>query len=194
MEIYKNLLLDNLENEIWRDVVGYEGLYQVSNFGRVKSLKDNKGVAREKLLKTAISNGYKIVMLYRNKTRKTYLVHRLVAQAFIENNNNYPCINHKDECKINNSVENRERCTNKYNSNFGTRNARASKAISKANTNNPKISKQVYQYTKDGELIAVWKSTSECGRNGYNFGHVASCCRGEIKSHKGYIWSYTPLI
>ena len=181
-------------DEVYKDIEGYEGLYQVSNLGNVKSLVNNKGVAREKILKTAISNGYKIVMLYRNKTRKTYLVHRLVAQAFIENNNNYPCINHKDECKINNSVENIEWCTNKYNSNFGTRNARARKAISKANTNNPKISKAVGAF-KNGELVLTFPSTREARRQGFCQFSVSACCRNcYIRDgnnvYRGFEWRY----
>lgn len=123
-------------------------------------------------------------MLYKNKTIKRLSVHRLVAQAFIENPNNYSCVNHKDENNQNNVVSNLEWCTYKYNNNFGTRNARIVKALSK----------QVYQYSKDGELIAVWESTNEAGRNGYNQGSVVSCCNGKLKTHKGYIWSYTPLM
>lgn len=169
--------------EVWKDIEGYEGLYQVSNLGNVKSL-NYQGVSREKILKPFInSDGYKRVMLYKNKTIKRLSVHRLVAQAFIENPNNYSCVNHKDENNQNNVVSNLEWCTYKYNNNFGTRNARIVKALSK----------QVYQYSKDGELIAVWESTNEAGRNGYNQGSVVSCCNGKLKTHKGYIWSYESL-
>lgn len=185
--------------EIFLDVKGYEGLYQVSNLGNVKSLVNNKCVEREKILKPVnIGNGYVRVMLCKNKTNKLYLVHRLVAQAFIENPTNLPCINHIDENKQNNSVENLEWCTHKYNCNFGTRNERAGKAISN-NTNRSKeiskaLSKKVYQYSKDLELISVWKSTQEAQRQGFNSGHISACCNGKLKTHKGYIWSYTPLI
>lgn len=181
--------------EVWKDIEGYEGLYQVSNKGNVKSLKNNKGKYKEKLLKQSKeSNGYLKVTLRKKYKKKTYLVHRLVAKAFIENPNKLPCVNHKDECKTNNVVSNLEWCTYKYNSNYGTH----IKRVSESQINDPNKSKQVYQYTKDGELISVWKSTSECGRNGYNFGNVASCCRNCYKIegnnvYKGYIWSYTPL-
>lgn len=168
--------------EIYKDIEGYEGLYQVSNLGNVKSLKNNK-TKKEKILKPAIRNGYKKVDLRKNKTKKTYSIHRLVAQAFIENPNNYPCINHKDECKTNNVVSNIEWCSYKYNSNYGS----CIKRIAKA------LSKKVYQYSKEGELIAVWESTMECGRNGFKQSSVVSCCNGERKSHKGYIWSYKPI-
>ena len=102
--------------EIWKDIEGYEGLYQVSNLGRVKSLKYNK----ERILKIANgTDGYKIVGLTYNSKRKTFKVHRLVAQAFIPNPNEYPQVNHKDEDKGNNKVDNLEWCDNKYNCNYG---------------------------------------------------------------------------
>lgn len=177
--------------EVYKDIEGYEGLYQVSNLGNVKSLVDNKGVAREKILKPGIvSNGYLQVNLCKNKTIKHFLVHRLVANAFLPNPNNFPIINHKDECKTNNVVSNLEWCTYKYNLEYNN----GQKRRAESRRNDPNRSKQVYQYSKELELITVWESTAECGRNGYNEGHVASCCRGEIKSHKGYIWRYTPLI
>lgn len=175
--------------EIYKDIECYEGLYQVSNLGNVKSLNYNN-TKKENLLKPRITrNGYLQVILCKNKTIKPYSVHRLVANAFIENPNNYPCVNHKDECRTNNVVENLEWCSYKYNCNYGTRNKRMGEKL----INRKDESKLVYQYSKEGELISVWESTSECGRNGYNFGHVADCCRGERKSHKGYIWSYEPI-
>lgn len=199
------------EKEIWKDIEGYEGLYQVSNFGRIKSLKDNHGNTREKILKLwKEKDGYLQVFLCKNGKGKTCTVHRLVANAFIENPNNLPMINHKDENKTNNCVENLEWCDAKYNNNYGTviqrrvantdYKAIAAKIDYKAKVANTdykaiveKTSKQVYQYSLDLKLIKIWESTAECGRNGYNFGHVASCCRGERKTHKGYIWSYEEL-
>ena len=113
-----------------------------------------------------------------------------MAKYFIENPNNYYFVNHKDECKYNNVAENLEWCTHKYNCNYGTRNKRMCEKL----INRKDESKLVYQYSKDGVLISVFNSTNEAKRQGFNQGHVASCCRGERKSHKGYIWSYTPLI
>lgn len=171
--------------EVWKDIEGYEGLYEISNKGNVKSLVNNNGVAREKILKPFIdSYGYEKVRLCKNKTSKIYFVHRLVAQAFIENPNNYPCINHKDECKTNNVVTNLEWCTHKYNLEYN--NGQKRRAESR--------SKKVYQFSKEGELIAVWESTKECQRQCFHQSAVADCCNGKRKSHKGYIWSYTPLI
>lgn len=119
--------------EIYKNINGFEGLYQVSNKGNVKSLVNNKGVAREKVLKPVIGNGYKRVRLFKDKTSKLYAVHRLVANAFLPNPHNYPCVNHKDECRTNNNVENLEWCTYKYNSNYGTCIERSSKKSMKKN-------------------------------------------------------------
>lgn len=193
--------------EVYKDIEGYEGLYQVSNLGNVKSLNYSK-TKKENVLKPGIRNGYLKVDLCKNKTRKTYSVHRLVAQAFIENPNNLPMINHKDECKTNNVVSNLEWCTQKYNSNYGTRNERLGKAISKANTNNPKHSKAVAKSLtnnqkiskavgafKYGELVFTFPSTQEAHRQGYNSGAVVACCRNCFNRpgnnvYKGYEWRY----
>ena len=164
--------------EIWKDIEGYEGKYQVSNFGNVKSL-DYRRTGKEQLLKPMLqTKGYFCVMLC--KPNKIYLIHRIVAKAFIPNPENLPYVNHKDENKHNNHVYNLEWCTQLYNLNYGSRNERIRKSLSK----------KVYQYTLDGKFVKEWKSTKECCRNGFNQGHIASCCRGERKTHKGYIWSY----
>ena len=106
--------------EVWKDIKGYEGLYQISNTGKVKGLKRNK------VLKPILQrSGYYYVDLQ----RKRRLVHRLVAEAFIDNPDNLPEVNHKDENKLNNSVENLEWCDSKYNANYGTRNKRRGKPI-----------------------------------------------------------------
>lgn len=102
--------------EIWKDVEGYDGKYQVSNLGNIKT-KDYRGKGIERILKKTINNyGYEIVRI----GEKNRLVHRVVAEAFIENPSNYPIINHKDETKTNNSVANLEWCDYKYNANYGT--------------------------------------------------------------------------
>ena len=161
-----------MKKEYWKPVVGYEGHYQVSNFGRVKSIKFGKEI----ILKQKIKGGYYYVNLSKNGILKTYLVHRLVAEAFIDNTDNLPCVNHKDEDKTNNSVDNLEWCTQSYNINYGTR--------------TEKYSKKVYQYTLEGEFVKEWKSIAECGRNGFNRGNVWMCCRGELKTHQNFIWKY----
>ena len=170
-----------MKKEYWKPVVGYEGHYQVSNFGRVKSIKFGKEI----ILKQKIKDGYYYVGLSKNGIVKNYFVHRLVAEAFIPNPNNLPQVNHKDENKLNNSVDNLEWCDAKYNRNYGTINERLSKSQI-----NGKCSKIVIQYNLDGTFVREWPSAMECGRNGYNNGHVAACCRGEQKTHKGFIWRY----
>lgn len=103
--------------EEWRDIKGYEGLYQVSSLGRVKHIKFNR-------IKRASTSRYKMHILSKKGVKKGYPLHRLVAEAFIPNPNNYPCVNHKDENPLNNTVNNLEWCTYSYNINYGTRNDR----------------------------------------------------------------------
>ena len=167
--------------EIWKDIKGYEGLYKVSNYGNVKSLNYNH-TGKERLLKPKIETYYRIT-LSNYGVVKLYLIHRLVAEAFIPNPDNLPQVNHKDENKHNNHVYNLEWCTNKYNLNYGTVKEKIAKALSK----------KVYQYTLDGEFVREWKSTQECERNGFHQAHIVKCCRGERKTHKCYRWSYEKL-
>ena len=159
--------------EIWKDKKDYEGHYQVSNWGRLKSIKFGK----ERILKPQKNtSGYLCVTLCKNNNQCQFEVHRLVAEVFLPNPNNYKEVNHKNEIKTDNRVENLEWCDRKYNQNYGTR--------------TEKCSKKVYQYTLDGKFVKEWKSTAECGRNGYNYGNVAACCRGKLKKYKNFIWKY----
>ena len=163
--------------EIWKDIRDYENLYQGSNLGRVKSIKFGK----ERILKTFKNkDGYLQVGLWKNNKRKIFLVHRLVAQAFLDNPNNLPEVNHKDENKLNNVVSNLEWCDRTYNVNYGTAIERMIKTVSKP----------VLQFTLDGKFVREWESTRECERNGYNHGAVVSCCKGKQKTHKDFIWRY----
>lgn len=123
--------------EIWKDIPGYEGLYQVSNLGDIKVLdrivncgiKNNKTVIRKsKLLKQRINQGYYEVALSKNGKKRFLKVHRLIAITFLPNLNNLPSVNHKDENKLNNCIDNLEWCTIKYNCNYGTRNYKISLA------------------------------------------------------------------
>lgn len=172
-------------SEIWLPVVGYEGRYEVSNLGNVKSLNyENKGYV--KLLKPGvIKKGYLYVYLTKNGKEKRFFIHRLVAEAFIPNWFDDPQVNHIDEDKTNNNVDNLEWCDCKYNNNHGTRNNR----ISEKNTNGKK-SKPVIQYTKTGEFVKEWPSIMEADRNGFHHSVITKCCRGERQSHKGFIWRY----
>ena len=193
--------------EIWRTAV-YDGItyedFEVSNLGRLMSL-NYRHTGRAELLKPFDNGyGYLQIELWKNGKSKTCKVHRLVAQTFLPNPDGKPEINHKIEGdegkKINMVIFNEDGTINKEkstiewvtreeNNNYGTRNERAGKTISKLQING-KCSKKVLQFTLDGIFIREWPSTSECGRNGFNQGHVAACCRGEEKSHKGFKWCY----
>ena len=110
--------------EEWRSIPGYEGLYEVSSYGRVKSLEKyrynngRKQLLKERILKPHNTKGYFMICLYKNKTYKSYQIHRLVAQVFIPNPDNLPEVNHRDENPGNNNVENLEWCDHKYNMNY----------------------------------------------------------------------------
>lgn len=161
--------------EIFKDIEGYEGLYQISNLGSVKSLGNgNSNNSKEKILKpTKDKKGYLYVDLYKDGKRKTYKVHRLVAQTFIENPNNLPQVNHKDEDKTNNAVENLEFCDAKYNINYGTR--------------NEKISKQLMCL----ETGKIYPSTREVQKQlGFAHSNISKCCNGKLKQAYGYTWCY----
>lgn len=121
--------VENLENEIWKDIKGYEKLYQVSNMGRIKSYPRIKGcIYFDEMILNLHDNGkqYLYIDLYNNNKKKKYYIHRLVAEAFINNPNNLPEINHKDEDRYNNFANNLEWCTHKYNLNYGNHNLKQS--------------------------------------------------------------------
>lgn len=157
--------------EVWKDVVGYEGYYQVSNLGRVKSLRTKAYspkekcaivVMRERVLRQSPNvKTYLNVSLRKSGTKNTQKVHRLVAKAFIPNPDNLPQVNHKDENKQNNCVENLEWCTNQYNINYGTARARMAE----------KRKKKVIQLSASGEVVNKWGSMKEAAEDlgiGYN--------------------------
>lgn len=173
--------------ELWKDIQGYEGKYQVSNLGNVKSLlKDRNG----KIMKPrANKRGYYQVYLYSDsKTRKMYLVHRLVAQTFIENPENLPLVNHKDENKSNNCVSNLEWCSYEYNNNYGTRNERS--MFTRIVNNGKTAPKKIDQYSLDGKFIKTWNSGAELAKNGFHNSSICHCCKGLQKTSKGYILKY----
>lgn len=164
--------------EIWKDIEGFEGKYQISSMGRVKSLWFGK----EKILKNIKSDrGYIVVSLYKEGKQKIYYIHRLVAQTFLNNPNNYPIINHKDENKSNNRVENLEWCTSQYNNIYGTRIERAIKSKSIP----------IIQFTKEGKFIRKWDSVIEASKElGFYHSSIIECCKGRRKSAGGYRWKY----
>lgn len=174
--------------EEWRDVEGYEGLYQVSNYGRVKSLE--RYVVKERILRPGNVNGYMAVNLYSENGKNREYIHRLVAKAFIDNPNNLPYVNHRDENKANNYAENLEWCTPKYNVNYGSSTKRRIhntdfKAI------NESRKKPVTQYSLEGKFIARYDSLSECGRlTGFDISRISKACRGILNSAYRSIWKY----
>lgn len=162
--------------EVWKDIKGYEGHYQVSNLGFVVSEKyNNIKNNRKKLKKSLTHDGYETVTLYKNNKRKTLRVHRLVAEAFLFNPKNLPQVNHKDENKTNNNVHNLEWCDVIYNINYGTRNEKTRKAI--------------IQYDKNNKFIKEWASVTDACKF-YNNNSICECCKNKRKTANGYIWKY----
>lgn len=170
--------MENTKEE-WRLLKGYEWKYEVSNLGRVRSLNYRKTGKTQIMKQTEVADGYFAVRLKKTGSTKLFRVHRLVAETFIPNPNNYKLVNHKDENKKNNCVSNLEWCTAKYNICYGS--------------NLEKKQKKTYQYDKKFNLIRVWKSTMEAHKNGYNNSNICRCCNKKRKTHKGYIWSYEPI-
>ena len=170
-----------MKNEEWRDVAGYEGLYQVSSEGRVKSL-ERKGRKSERILKPGVrSKGYLFVVLCAGGKSRMFSVHRLVCTAFHDNPENKLDVNHINENKTDNRIENLEWSTRKENLNHGTRNERAAKTRSKP----------VAQYTLDGELVKIWPSTIEVQRKtGFGCGSICKSAKGKYKQAYGFRWKY----
>ena len=170
-----------MNTEIWQPVEGYEGLYEVSNLGRVKSLKYGK----EKILKSWNNGkGYLFVSLCRNGKMKHFKVHRLVSTAFIPNPEGLPEINHIDENKSNNCLSNLEWCSHKYNSNYGTR----TKRVASVQRNDPARSKAVEasRFSDFREICLKFPSANEAGRNGYDSSAVSYCCNGCYCSRRNF--------
>lgn len=177
--------MDNLEKEIWKDIPNYEGIYQASNLGRIKSLKRPYGL-KEKILKPQIIRGYYRVVLCKNSIQKKYLVHRLVWEVF---NGTIPeglQVNHINEIKADNRLENLNLMTCKENVNYGTGIQRGhNKQI------NGRCSKSVLQFTLDDILVKEFPSINQAEREtGFSRGHISKCCKGKLKQAYNYKWKY----
>ena len=176
-----------MKGEIWKDIEGYEGLYQVSNMGNVKSL-NYKRTGKEGILKPGkVSSGYLQVQLHQDGKRKKYYVHQLVATAFCENQMGYTEVNHLDEDKTNNRADNLEFCSSSYNCNYGTR----IKRIAEKLRNDPKRSKPLFGIDKITGLIVEFASAHEASRQlGISNGNICDCLKGRKKSVGGFYWYY----
>lgn len=171
-----------MSSEIWKDIEGYEGLYQISNFGRVKSLKWNHSNII-KTLKLSNNGGYIRTSLFKNKAEKRFYVHVLVAQAFIPNPNKYPEVNHIDENKSNNHVDNLEWCNKSYNANYGNRN----KLISIHSA----MLRPVLQFDLKGNFIKEYPSIAEAVEElKIRSSGISNCCAGRYSKSGGYKWRY----
>lgn len=166
--------------EEWRDIKGYEGLYQISNYGRVKSLGRN--TTKGKIRKLQVSgNGYLSVTLSKNGVVKRYAVHRLVAESFIPNPHNLPQINHRNEVTTDNFVENLEWCDATYNNNYGKHRSSISKARRK----------WVIQKDLNNNIVGIYdspitaaKMTDTC------YSSIVGVCNGRHHTAGNYIWKY----
>lgn len=190
--------MNNIKEEHFVEVIGYEGLYKVSNYGRVKSLNFNH-TKQEKILKfDKNKSGYLLVTFHKDGKVKKFSVHRLVALHFIQNDNPTEKIqvNHKDENKENNTVENLEWVTPKENLNWGTRNERSREALKKiehdwvASFNVLNKSKKVKCTSLIDGSEKIFQSTKECGRNGFQQASVQRCCVGKQLKHKNCKFEY----
>lgn len=172
--------------EIWKDIKGYEGLYMVSNLGRIKSIdrtviqqgREQKYSGR--IIQPYVNNsGYLMVSISRGNNKKRFTVHYLVASAFIPNPHNFPQINHINENKLDNNVSNLEWCSIKYNINYGTCTYR--RAI--------KMGKGVARYKKDGQLVDMYYSIHEaCRKTGIARASISSCLKGRMITAGNCFW------
>lgn len=189
--------------EVWKDIEGYEGLYQISNLGNVKSLdrkvnaKNNKKrLIKGTFLKLRFNNrNYNIVSLYKNNIQEVRFIHRLVAETFIPNPENKPEVNHIDGDKQNNKIDNLEWCTrtenNKHAWKTGLNKVSDNQKKAAAQSAKKRFSKKIIQYDLKGNFIKEWDSMSEAQRQ-LNIWHesIGKCCKGEIKTSGKYIWRY----
>lgn len=177
--------------EIWKDIKNYEGFYQISNLGNVRSLdrikkskikNNNYTKSNGKIIKkTVLNTGYEQVHLSKYGISKKKQVHRLVAEAFLKNPNNYKEINHKDENPLNNCVNNIEWCDRKYNINYGTRTQRAMK----------KLSKKINMYDLNNNFIREFNGINEASRlMNISANTICLCCQGKRNKAGNYIWKY----
>jgi len=188
-------MTDDESKEIWKDIIDYEGLYQISNLGRVKSLSRKiinsrrKGYIKERILKFALnSDGYKYICLHKNNKGYTHRIHKLVAIMFINNINNKSEVNHIDGNKQNNNVNNLEWCTRKENILHGYKNN-----LYKYKGHLKKYSEmrriKVVQLSKNNKIINIFNNMLLASKIlKINQGNISNCIHGKQKIAGGYKW------
>lgn len=165
---------------IWKPIKGFEN-YEVSNMGKVRSLNYNKTGRVKELKRIKTIWGYLYVNLYKDGKMQQKTIHRLVAEAFINNPEGLPVINHRDENKTNNIVDNLEWCSHKYNMDYSGNTIKMIDATKKT----------VLQFTKNGKFLREFESTREASRQtGVNQGNISQCCNRKYKSAGGYVWRF----
>ena len=176
-----NVIEHTLKQEEWKPIPGYEGLYEISNYGRVRSYKRS---SKGKILSPCKDgSGYLFVILCKDGKTKLRRMHRLVAEAFIPNPNNFPQVNHMDECKENNYFGNLEWCSPAYNISYGTRTRRMAE----------KNSKPVVQLDKKGNFISEFESLTEASKiTDIVISSICCCCNHKpgYKLAGGFLWIY----
>lgn len=183
-----------MTREIWKDIPGFEDMYQVSNLGRIKSKCRTVTVVRtgyrpcvfsytipEKIMNQSIRTDYYCITLCRDGVHSNHLVHRLVAKSFLDDYSEDLEVNHKNEDKLDNRLSNLEMCTRQYNKNYGTGTTRSKE----------KRSKTILQFSIDGELIAEWSSMNEASRSsGISLKDLWRCCNNPKATAHKCIWKY----
>ena len=175
--------------EIWKDIPNYETLYQVSTLGRVKSLGNRSNHKKEKIMKQRLTHkGYLRLSLCKNGIQKQKMVHRLIAETFIPNPNNYEQVNHKDGNKQNNNINNLEWCNNSYNqlhaNKLGLNDNRVKRIKEVCN-------KKVIQLSLNGVKLNEFDSLKDASyKTGCSYKAMSLCATGKTKSSGGYIWKY----
>lgn len=167
--------------EEWRPIKGYEGQYEVSNHGRIKSLsrEENNRTLKDRIMKQYVGKtGYMQVRLCKNNQTKLWKVHDLIAKSFIENPYDFPIVNHKDGNKINNDISNLEWCSYSHN-------------IKHAYRTGLRMMRPIEQRTKDGSFVKKWDCATDASKGtGINLSHIWGCCNHQRKSAGGFKWQY----
>ena len=172
--------------EIWKDIKQYEGLYQISDLGRIKNV-----VTRKILKPTLNKHGYLVIHLYKNSISKTFSVHRLVAEHFIANINGFYMVNHLDCNKQNNNVTNLEWITAKGNSQHASKKGRYAKQSEHMKRINEKSLRPVVAIKENVTLY--YSSAKEAEKDGFSHSDISRCCNGKRKTHRGYVWQFAEV-